>query len=232
MPRTAALIPAAGRGLRAGGDRNKLLLPLEGQAVILRTVRTLHDHPAVDSVTVIAAEGDLAQLKRLFRDRGRWPKLQPWAIGGAERQDSVWNGLCALEGDPPEWVIVHDGARPFCSVRLLERVLGALRRDPAAVPVLPIPDTVRRIEAASAQVIERERLFLTQTPQGFHWSALLRAHRAAREQGLRGTDDAQLVEALRLPVAFVEGEARNIKLTAGMDFQLGAWILANPEWGA
>jgi 2-C-methyl-D-erythritol 4-phosphate cytidylyltransferase len=232
MPRTAALIPAAGRGLRVGEGRNKLLLPLDGHAVILLTVRTLHDHPGIDTVTVIAADSDRPELDRIFRERERWPKLQPWVSGGAERQESVANGLAALEARPPDWVLIHDGARPFCSPRLIERLLAALRQSPAVVPVLPISDTVRRIELpAASAVLERERLFRTQTPQGFYWSVIREAHRLAGAKGLRGTDDAQLVEAMRSPIAFVEGEARNIKLTAGTDFHLGAWILANPEWG-
>jgi 2-C-methyl-D-erythritol 4-phosphate cytidylyltransferase len=231
MPRIAALIPAAGRGFRAGQGRNKLLLPMGGEPAIVHTLRALHGHPAVAAVSVIAAEGDIPELERLFGESGRWPKLQPWVPGGAERQDSVWNGLLAMEAEPPDWVLVHDGARPCCSAGLIDRVLAALGQHAAAVPVLPIEDTVRRIEQDSAQVLDRTRLFRIQTPQGFHWTTLLQAHRSARQRGMRGTDDAQLVEALRVPVAFVQGEARNIKLTAAVDFQFGAWVLAHPEWG-
>ena len=231
MPRTAAVIPAAGRGLRAGGDRNKLLLPLDGRAVLLHTVRALHDHPGIDAITVIAAESDVPEWERVFHRREHWPKLRPWVIGGAERQDSVWNGLQAWEADAPDWILIHDGARPFVSPGLIDRVLNALRRESAAVPVLPVADTVRRIEGKTAQVQPRDLLYRTQTPQGFHWPLVHQAYLAAREHGLRGTDDAQLVEAIGAPVAFVEGEARNIKLTAGMDYQLGAWLLAHPEWG-
>jgi 2-C-methyl-D-erythritol 4-phosphate cytidylyltransferase len=152
-------------------------------------------------------------------------------VGGDERQDSVHNGIQALEAGPPDWVIVHDGARPFLSDRLLERILTALRRNAAVAPILAIPDTVRRIQADASEVLPREQLHRVQTPQGFHWSVLRDAHRHAVAIGLRGTDDAQLVESMGLPIAWVEGEARNLKLTAGPDFQLGAWILAHPEWG-
>jgi 2-C-methyl-D-erythritol 4-phosphate cytidylyltransferase len=231
MPKTAVLIPAAGRGRRVGGDANKLLLPLDAQPVILHTVRRLHDHPLIHSVHVITAARDRAEFDRVFRERERWPKLAAWIDGGDERQDSVRNGILALEADPPDWVIVHDGARPCLSVRLLERVLVALRQHGAAAPALPIPDTVRRIAAGASEVLPREQLYRVQTPQGFHWNVLSAAHRHAAEHGLRGTDDAQLVEATGLSLAWVEGERRNLKLTAGPDFQLGAWILAHPEWG-
>ena len=231
MPKTAVLIPAAGRGRRVGGDANKLLLPLEAQPVILHTVRRLHEHAAVSSVGVIVAERDRAEFDRIFRERERWPKLAPWIAGGDERQDSVRNGIATLEGDPPDWVIVHDGARPFLSDRLLERVLAALRQNGAVAPSLAIPDTVRRIQGGVTEVLPREQLQRTQTPQGFHWDVLRDAHRHAVAIGLHGTDDAQLVETMGRTIAWVAGEARNLKLTAGLDFQLGAWILAHPRWG-
>jgi 2-C-methyl-D-erythritol 4-phosphate cytidylyltransferase len=232
MPKTAVLIPAAGRGRRVGGGANKLLLPLDAQPVILHTVRRLHDHPSINSVHVIVARQDWAEFDRIFRERERWPKLAPWIGGGEERQDSVRNGIAALEADAPDWVIVHDGARPLLSVHLLERVLGALRQHAAVAPLVGIPDTVRRIADGTSEVLPREQLYRVQTPQGFHWKTLSDAHRHAAEIGLRGTDDAQLVESMGQSPAWVEGENRNIKLTAGPDFHLGAWILANPEWGA
>jgi 2-C-methyl-D-erythritol 4-phosphate cytidylyltransferase len=231
MPRTVALIPAAGRGLRAGSERNKLLLPLDGMPVLQHTVRALHDHAGIDAIVVIAADGDVPDWERVFHDRERWYKLLPWVRGGEARQDSVWNGLASLEAAAPEHVVVHDGARPFLSPALIDRVLAGLRRAPAAVPLVPIVDTVRRITEQGAEVMDRDHLFRTQTPQGFHFPVLFQAHTVARDRGLRGTDDAQIVEAAGGPVAFVDGEARNIKLTAGSDFQWGAWILAHPEWG-
>ena len=231
MPRTAVIVPAAGRGQRAGETRNKMLQPLGEAPVIEHAVRVFHDHPAIDQVAVVAAEREFAELDRIFADGAAWPKLAAWVPGGAERQDSVRNGIEALAGSPPDWVIVHDGARPFCSPALIGRVLAALVEHPAVVPLLPIHDTVRWIGEGTSSVADRAHLRLSQTPQGFHWSVLREAHRLAAQHGLVGTDDAQLAEEMGVSPHFVEGEARNVKLTTGSDFALGAWLLANPGWG-
>lgn len=226
------LIPAAGQGRRAGGPENKVLAPLAGVPVVVRTCRVFQRHPGIRQVVVIAARQDREALERLFGEvpEGRH-KLTPWVEGGAERQDSVRRGLEALDAEPPDWVLVHDAARPLVSPQLIDRVLAALEREPAVVPVLPLHDTVREMGPGRSRVVERSHLVRTQTPQGFHWHLFREAHARAAQRGTRGTDDAQLIEALGASVARVEGEPRNIKLTTSADFPLGAWMLDHPDWG-
>jgi 2-C-methyl-D-erythritol 4-phosphate cytidylyltransferase/2-C-methyl-D-erythritol 2,4-cyclodiphosphate synthase len=225
MPRIAVLIAAAGSGTRLGGVRNKVLLELGGRPVIVHAIQSFQAHPAIAQIGVIVREGDRPALERCFAPGRARDKLLPWVVGGAERQESVYNGLAALAADPPQWVLVHDGARPFCSAALIGRVLAGLAEAPGAVPVLPVSDTVRRLERGRSQVVPREGLYRTQTPQGFHWTAIWGAHQAARQRGLRATDDAQLLEAEGLRLAFVEGEPTNIKLTTAADLSYGAWVL-------
>lgn len=236
--RVTVLIPAAGSGRRMGESLNKVLLPLGGVPLIRHTVERFQAHSRVGAVGLIARPADFARLDDVFWDRVRWSKLLPWIAGGAERQDSVRLGLEVLAAHPPEWVLVHDGARPLCSAALIDRVLDALERHWAVVPTVPIHDTVRHRGEANdhaGEVVDRTKLFLTQTPQGFHWEVLYQSHRQAHERNIRGTDDAQLVALTRdsdpRPVTWVLGERRNIKITAPGDLALAEWILGQPDWG-
>ena len=170
-------------------------------------------------------------MDKCFEDRSRWSKLGKWVAGGRERQDSVARGIFTLKEAPPGWVLIHDGARPLCSTQLVGKVLEALKQNSAVVPTLPIYDTVRRIAGEECEVLNRNTLFRTQTPQGFHWQLLTDVHEKARKEGLRSTDDAQLVEMAGKPLAFIKGEERNIKITTRQDLTLAEWLLLNPEWG-
>jgi 2-C-methyl-D-erythritol 4-phosphate cytidylyltransferase / 2-C-methyl-D-erythritol 2,4-cyclodiphosphate synthase len=206
-----------------------VLLPLAGAPLLVHTVRAFQAHPAVTDIAVIARRADFPALERAFAAGAARARLLPWIAGGAQRQDSVYNGLAALEEHPPDWVLVHDGARPCCSAALIGRVLAGLERAPGAVPVLPLSDTLRRIRDGRGEVVQREGMFRTQTPQGFHWEAIWNAHRAAKEQGLLATDDAQLLEARGVPLLFVEGDADNVKITAAQDLRFAQWLLEHRE---
>lgn len=211
-----------------GAAGNKALLPINGVALIQHTVRVFLEHPLIDRICVIARKSDFPLLKEILSPGGGCEKVAPLVQGGETRQESVWRGIAALEADPPEWVLVHDGARPLCSRALVDRVLAELPDHPCVAPVLPMSDTIRRIVDNHSEVVEREALFRSQTPQGFHWAILRQAHHQARENGLEGTDDAQLVEAGGLSVHFVPGEARNIKVTAPEDLLYAEMALGKP----
>jgi 2-C-methyl-D-erythritol 4-phosphate cytidylyltransferase len=236
--RVTVLIPAAGSGQRMGESLNKVLLPLAGVPLIRHTLERFQAHPRVDAIGLVARPADFPRLDDVFWDRARWSKLLPWIAGGPERQDSVRLGLEALAAAPPEWVLVHDGARPLCSASLIDRVLDALERHWAVVPTVPIHDTVRhrgeRNEHAG-EVVDRSVLFLTQTPQGFHWEVLYNSHVEAKAKGLRGTDDGQLVALAGASeprsITWVLGERRNLKVTSPADLALAEWIFGQPGWG-
>ena len=222
--------------MRLGDDgrKNKVLLTLAGEALLRRTVRVFQLHPAIQSIRIIARTEDFDALGKALADTSNWTKLGAPIPGGEERQDSVRLGTDALaRQDPPDWVLVHDGARPLCSQELVQRVLESLAVHEAVVPVLPVFDTVRSATAShvSSGVVDRAGLRLTQTPQGFRWNTLRKAHERALQQGLRATDDAKLVEAMGIPVALVPGERRNLKITVPEDLDLAEWIADHPEWG-
>lgn len=221
---------------------NKVLLPLAGEPMLRHTVRAFHSLTLIASIRIVARREEFEALDSAFSDRERWQRLGPWIEGGTARQDSVRLGLAGLAGDPagaPDWVLVHDGARPLCTKGLILRVLAALEHHSAVVPVVPVYDTVRQASASngilttegSAGVVDRAGLRLCQTPQGFHWDALWQAHAGAATDGFTGTDDGQLVERLGGQVALVPGEHRNVKVTLPDDLALAEWAWAHPAWG-
>ena len=230
-PRIAVLIPAAGSGERVGGASTKVLRPLAGLPLIQHTVRVFQQEERIERILLIARPEDFSHLEQAFKQRKRWSRLVGWVEGGENRQRSVFRGVTALAEQPPDWVIVHDGARPLVSAGLVGRIIEELARHPAVVPTLPIHDTVRDLADGSRRVIDRRELVRVQTPQGFHWKGLEEAHRLAAEKGIEGTDDAQLVDAAGGSLTYIPGERRNLKLTTLPDFELAEWLVLNPSWG-
>ena len=146
--------------------------------------------------------------------------------GGEERQDSVYRGLQALRGKA-DWVIIHDGVRPFVPLELIQRVLSETRRWKAVVVALPANETVKEVslENEVVRTVDRRRLWIIQTPQSFEYPLILRAHEEARREGFFGTDDASLVERLGIPVKILHGSRFNFKITTPEDLVLAEALL-------
>jgi 2-C-methyl-D-erythritol 4-phosphate cytidylyltransferase / 2-C-methyl-D-erythritol 2,4-cyclodiphosphate synthase len=215
--KVAAVVVAAGRGLRVGGDLPKQYRQILGEPVIRPSLATLAGHAAISAVQPVIHPDDAA----LYTGATKGLTLLPVVHGGASRQASVCAGLEALERHGPDLVLVHDAARPFASQALITRAIAAARTSGAAVPVIAVADTVKTVDAAGAVTgtIDRAHLRLVQTPQAFGFAALLDAHRRARAAGRDDfTDDAALAEWAGLAVTTFEGEAGNVKLTTNDDF--------------
>src|SRR5215469_15262801 len=209
MSACIALVVAAGRGTRLGGERPKQYRTLGGQALLRHSVERLAGHPRVDQVRVVYHPADQA----LYDDAVAGLDLLPPVAGGAARQDSARLGLESLESLSPERVLIHDAARPFVDAATIDRVLAALADAPGAIPGLPVADTLKRGAAGTiTATLDRAHLFRAQTPQGFHYRAILAAHRAAAGQEL--SDDAAVAERAGLAVRLVAGSEDNLKLTA------------------
>lgn len=220
-PAVAALIVAAGRGLRAGGEVPKQYRRLAGEPVLRRTLAPFLADSRITSVIVVIAAGDGASYDDAIAGCAADRLLAP-VIGGETRQESVRHGLEALaEGGFDGIVLVHDAARPFLSLPLIDRAIASLTGAVAAIPALPVTDTVKRIDS-DGTVVEtppRDRLVSVQTPQAFAFQPLLAAHRAAAAAGVLGlTDDAALIEWAGHAVTTFPGEAMNLKLTHPEDF--------------
>jgi 2-C-methyl-D-erythritol 4-phosphate cytidylyltransferase len=214
--RAAAILLAAGRGERLGGDRPKALVEVGGLTLLDRAIRTVEAAPEIEGFLVTAPPGHGEEMKAVAAVSTRFLAV---VAGGPSRQDSVRRALEAL---PPGFdvVVCHDVARPFASPRLFSAVLGALERADGAVPVVPLGDTVKRV--SNGRVVEsvpRDDLALAQTPQAFLRAALERAHEAAEADGVAATDDAALLEREGRRVAVVPGEPQNMKVTAPEDLE-------------
>jgi 2-C-methyl-D-erythritol 4-phosphate cytidylyltransferase/2-C-methyl-D-erythritol 2,4-cyclodiphosphate synthase len=221
MTATYALIVAAGRGTRFGGALPKQYLPLGGWSVLRHAVAAFATHPGIAGVQVVIREED----RGMFDEAMAGLSVLPPVSGGAERQDSVRRGLEALVWYVPGRVLIHDGARPFPDAALIDRVLDALEHAPAAIPALPLGDTIKRVEDGRIrETVDRAQLWRTQTPQGFYFEAILAAHRAACGQAL--TDDSAVAEAAGIAPLVVLGSADNLKVTTPEDLAVAERLLA------
>jgi len=226
--RTAAILVAAGRGLRAGSGGPKQYRTIGGQTVIFRAMEAFCRHPDVFAVQPVVNPDDVA----LFNESVAGLRHAPPANGGATRQASVHAGLEALTGQKPDIVLIHDAARPFVTATVISRAIDAAGRTGAAVPAIPVTDTIKLVgDTGDVEgTPERARLRVAQTPQAFRYDVILDAHRrAAREGRSDFTDDAALAEWAGLTVATFEGDLANMKLTTPEDFvreeaRLGAML--------
>lgn len=228
LMKTLALIVAAGRGSRAGGELPKQYQMVGSRSVLDRTVSSFVESPSVDAVGVVINRDD----KDLYRSNVTQADglLDPVA-GGATRQISVANGLEAFADLRPDRVLIHDAARPFVSQGTIARVAAALDTHPGAIAALPVVDTVKRTNGAVIEAtLPRDDLWTAQTPQGFHFDAILDAHRQARENGMDSfTDDAAVAEWAGLAVAVVEGDRENMKITTPSDVASARAMQAGQE---
>jgi len=221
MTATYALIVAAGRGARFGGPLPKQYLKLGGATVLRHAVAAFATHPRVTGVLVVIRSEDRALFERTVAGLAVLPPVP----GGAERQDSVRLGLEALAEHKPDRVLIHDGARPFPDASLIDRVIDGLDTAPAAIPALPLGDTIKRVENGRVvETIDRSRLWRAQTPQGFHFNAILAAHQ--RMAGRVLTDDAAVAEAAGLAPLIVAGSEENLKVTTAEDLAAAGRLLA------
>jgi 2-C-methyl-D-erythritol 4-phosphate cytidylyltransferase/2-C-methyl-D-erythritol 2,4-cyclodiphosphate synthase len=216
VAKTAALIVAAGRGLRAGSAHDpKQYRLIGGRPVLARTLDLFLSHPAIDRVLVVIGKGDEARYRASVPED---PHLLQPVLGGDDRQESVRRGLLALAGDPPDRVLIHDAVRPFASPALVSRVVAALDHERAVVPALPITATLKAVlDGRVTATVPRDELQAAETPQGFRFAAILAAHERAATDGLTFTDDAAVAEWAGIGVHVVPGEVGNVKLTTAAD---------------
>jgi 2-C-methyl-D-erythritol 4-phosphate cytidylyltransferase / 2-C-methyl-D-erythritol 2,4-cyclodiphosphate synthase len=217
MAGIAAVIVAAGRGTRAGADVPKQFRPILGAPMIRQSLVMFLEHPNVGFVQPVIHRDDID----LFQSSAAGLDALPPVFGGATRQISVRAGLEALAAQAPEIVLIHDAARPFASAALASRAIAAARQSGAAIPALPVTDTVKSVDASNriTGTLDRASLRLVQTPQAFAFPLLLEAHRKAAAAGRSDfTDDAALAEWAGLTVTAFAGEAGNIKITTPDDF--------------
>ena len=227
-PYCAALVAAAGSSRRMGGT-DKLMEPLEGVPVLVRTLTALQAARRVDEIIIAAREEALVEISGLCRTYGI-TKCRKVVRGGESRAHSVL--LAALEASPEaELLAVQDGARPLVTPALIDRVAEAAARCAAAAPAVPVKDTIKVAGAGGAveRTLERSTLRAVQTPQIFEADLLKAALQAALESGAEITDDCSAVERLGKVVYLVEGDEENLKITTPVDLIAAEAILADRE---
>ncbi|NIQ03009.1 MAG: 2-C-methyl-D-erythritol 4-phosphate cytidylyltransferase [Nitrospinaceae bacterium] len=219
-----AIIPAAGRGTRMGAPVAKQFLELKGKPILHYTLEVFERCGVVDSVVLVVPESDVESARRDWNKPGRC--VRGVVAGGAQRQDSVWNGLHALDPDT-EIVIVHDGVRPFVTEAILRNSVETAREFGAALAAVPVSDTLKQADSEHwvTRTVDRRGLWRVQTPQTFRLPLLIEAFEKAYADSYYGTDEGSLVEYLGQPVKIVEGSELNIKITRREDLALGEMIL-------
>ena len=220
-----AIIVAAGKGMRAGGEQLKQFLALAGVPLIIHTLRRFEQATAIDEVVLIAPIAETDTLRALV-GQYHLMKLARVVAGGSTRTESVWLGLESVRAETIEIVAVHDGVRPFVTPEEIDRTVRGAEGAGAAVLCAPVTDTIKVVEGGRiARTLPRENLRRALTPQCFHYELLRSAYEQARAEGLEATDDSALVELLGAQVAVVSGDARNIKITRPEDFALAEILM-------
>lgn len=214
-----------------GADRPKQFLSLAGAPILAHTLRALSAAPFISSLLLVVPRDHIDAAKRVVSEclppvRGTQGAEVSIVPGGVQRQDSVYNGLMNLPADC-EWVLIHDGVRPFASPGLIAAAWEGARRTGASIVAVPATDTVKRARNGTVlETLRRDEIWLVQTPQVFRKDIILSAYEKAVEAGWEGTDDASFVERAGVPVAVVPGERSNIKVTTPEDLLWAEWFLS------
>jgi 2-C-methyl-D-erythritol 4-phosphate cytidylyltransferase len=220
-----AVIAASGLGRRMGAAAKKQYLLLEGIPILARSVNAFLHIPYVEQVVVVVPPGETVQVRKILKPYCHLDQLV-FTEGGERRQDSVYNGL-QIVNRAAELVCIHDGARPLVSKALIETTMRAALQWGAAIPVLPVTDTLKEVSADGMikSTFPRENLRRAQTPQVFRQALIQEAYRKAEVLGIHATDDAYLLELLGCQVFTVPGDPENLKITCPTDLQIAEALL-------
>lgn len=219
-----AILVAAGRGERMGATRPKAFLELGGQALLLRSALVFDAAPSIGAIVAVVPEAEVEVARSLLQPVGKLVAVVP---GGPRRQDSVLEGLKQAPAGFDGVVLVHDAARPLVDVALVEAVAREAATSGAALPVLPVVDTVKRVsDGVVVETLDRESLGAAQTPQGFRLPILAAAYEAAFRDRVTLTDEAMAVERLGTPVRALPGSPHNRKITTAEDLAWAEGVLS------
>jgi 2-C-methyl-D-erythritol 4-phosphate cytidylyltransferase len=225
MPNVGVVIAAGGKGARLGGRLPKQFLRVGNRSLLERTLMVFHGMKEIREIVVVVPGNSRDRVERNARRIGL-RKVVAVVSGGRERQESVWNGLQAFQA-PPDIVLVHDAVRPLIRRKTIREVIQGTVQHRAAVVGVRVKDTIK-VEGTPGfytKTLDRKDLWAVQTPQGFAFDLLMEGHRRARNDLYVATDDACLIERLGVPVAIVEGEYRNIKITTKDDLEIARkWL--------
>lgn len=216
------IILAAGQGKRMKAGQNKQFLSIHGKPLLIHTIEAFTQDLSCEQRIVVINPNERTQIERLLERYGYLNQVT-LIDGGEERQDSVYAGLQAINGD--SIVLIHDGARPFVKRESIRELVNKAGDHGAALLAVPVTDTIKQYQAGSLKTLKRDELYAAQTPQAFRYELILSAHERAKEEHYLGTDDASLVERLGQNVEVVQGSYDNIKLTTPEDIEKAETII-------
>lgn len=219
------VIVAAGTGSRMNMGINKQFIKLEGKEIIAYTIEKFYNNSNIEDIVVVVKEDESEFFKKEILDKYNFKNVKI-AYGGKERQDSVYNGLKLLD-EKCDVVLIHDGARPFVSDKIIDKSIEEAKEHKAIVVGVPVKDTIKVIDNDKniVDTPNRSVLWAVQTPQTFDYNILIDAYKDAFKNKFYGTDDAVLVERIGYKVKMLEGSYNNIKITTQEDLNVGSQIL-------
>ncbi|AIC92630.1 2-C-methyl-D-erythritol 4-phosphate cytidylyltransferase [Shouchella lehensis] len=222
-----AIVLAAGQGKRMNAGFNKQLIKLNAIPLIVHSLRLFEQDTCCKGIILVVSEEERETMQHLVQSF-TLKKIEQIVIGGKERQDSVYAALEAME--PPTIVLIHDGARPFVSQKVIHAVAAEAAKQGGAIAAVPVKDTIKKVtEGTVCETVQRTQLWAAQTPQGFQYDLIVNAHQQARAANALGTDDASLLERQGKRVAIVESDYLNIKLTTAEDLLFAETIIRTKE---
>ncbi|GAF22562.1 2-C-methyl-D-erythritol 4-phosphate cytidylyltransferase [Bacillus sp. JCM 19047] len=222
-----AIVLAAGQGKRMNAGYNKQLIKLNAIPLIVHSLRLFEQDIRCKGIILVVSEEERKTMQHLVQSF-TLQKIEQIVIGGKERQDSVYAALEAME--PATIVLIHDGARPFVSQKVIHGVAAEAAKQGGAIAAVPVKDTIKKVtEGAVRETVQRTHLWAAQTPQGFQYDLIVDAHRQAKAVNELGTDDASLLERQGKRVAIVESDYLNIKLTTAEDLLFAETIIKTKE---
>jgi len=225
--RTIAIILAGGTGKRMGSSTNKQFLLLDNKPIIVHTIQVFEECRQVDGIYLVVHHKDLPLIQEEVLEPYKFNKILKLVIGGRLRQDSVKNGLEAIDG-PCDIVIIHDGVRPFVSPSFVEKGIFLMEMFDAIIPALPVKDTIKVVskEGFVVKTLDRDALWQIQTPQTFKYDVILKAYREGMAKKLYGYDDATFLEFMGKKVKVIEGSPYNMKITTPEDLTFARGLIS------
>jgi len=230
--KSIALIPAAGMGKRMGASINKQYLQLAGMPIVARTIAVFEQSPLIDAIYLVIPADEIPYCRKHVVEPYGFKKIAAIVPGGMERQDSVLNGLKAMQEfvSADDIVLIHDGVRPLITENMLRESITTARLHDGAVMAVPVKDTIKTVQDGIIRdTLRRERLWHAQTPQAFRFGTIYTAHQRAKAAGFSATDDAALIEHSGGEVHIIPGDYNNIKITTPEDLILAEAFLSAME---
>jgi len=223
--KTIAIIAAGGQGKRIEGKLPKQFLMLKDKPILAHTVDKFERCELIDEIILVVPEDYLAYCSQTIVDKHGFKKVRKVTCGGKERQDSIYLGLKACPKDTSV-VVIHDGVRPLISPDKISESIKICQKKNAVVLAVPVKETIKRVEHGNIiTTLDRDKIWLSQTPQTFEYKLILDAYQKAEEDDFAGTDDSSLVERLGHEVTILEGDYKNIKITTAEDLMIAEKLL-------